>query len=168
MSKTLESYDDAISSPSSPPGKNLENELDALIHVIKRRTQEPADDGHGDQSPLQSLRRLMVNELVPVFMDLVDKYSKANISLQMDASNFLEGGREIKFEFTTGEYRTQLHGTVTDEGIAFHEVRYSPEFHGELATGPMLRLRQLNAKTFREFICDQLTHLLRTSLRRRQ
>jgi len=167
MSTAAEIHNDLSAGSESPDVNEMEHELDALIDVMKRRGADSVDDGRAGQSPLQALRGLTVNELVPVFVDLVEKYSKSGISMQMDASNFLEGGREIKFEFATGEFRTQLHGTVTGEGIAFHEVRYTPDFHGELATGPMLRLRQLNATTFREFICDRLTHLLRTALRRR-
>ena len=119
------------------------------------------------QDPIQALREVTVNELVPTFVELMEKYSKSGVSMQMDASNFLEGGREIKFEFRIGEYRTQLQGTVTTDGIAFHETRHAPDIHGELSSGPMLRPRQLNSKAFRDFVCQRLTVLLRTAMRRR-
>ncbi len=154
--------------PVPPPARTAEDDLDSLIGVLKERAQQNSGDaGTLTKDPLQALRQLTINELVPVFVELVEKYSTAGISMQMDASSFLEGGREMKFEFGVGEYRTQLLGTVTTEGIAFHETRYSPDMHGELTTGPMLRLRQLNAKSFREFVCSRLTILLRSASRRR-
>ena len=58
-------------------------------------------------------------------------------------------------------------GTVTTEAIAFHETRYAPDLHGELLSGPMLRLRGLDAGVFRKFICERLTILLRGAMRRR-
>jgi len=141
-----------------------EQELDALIRVMEERGKDLRVVG---SDPLRRLRDLTINEFVPVFVELVEKYCAVGISMQMDASNFLEGGREIRFEFGLGEYRFQLHGTVTTEGVAFHETRYCPDLHGELTTGPMLRVRGLNGKMFREFICERLTHLIRTAMRRR-
>jgi hypothetical protein len=55
----------------------------------------------------------------------------------------------------------QLQGTVTSDAIAFHEVRHAPDIEGQLVAGPMLRLKNLNAETFREFVCGRLTVLLR-------
>ena len=155
--------------PSAKADRNPdpEEELDSLIALLKERRQQA-----GDQivvlapDPIQVLRELTINELVPIFVKLMEKYSKSGISMHMDASNFLEGGREIKFEFGLGEYRTQLHGTVTTEAIAFHETRHSPDVDGELVSGPMVRLRGLNAEKFRIFLCERLTQLLRTAVRR--
>ena len=147
-----------------PSSRSAEEELDALIRVMEDRGRDIMTVG---SDPLHHLRVLTVNEFGPVFVELVEKYSTVGVSMQMDASNFLEGGREIRFEFGLGEYRFQLHGTVTSEGIAFHETRYCPDLHGELTTGPMLRLRGLDGKAFREFICERLTHLIRSALRRR-
>jgi len=151
-------------SASSPRTITAERQLDSLIHLMKDRSQ---GDPSSTYDPLHDLRQLTLKEFVPVFGELVDKYSAAGISMQMDASNFLEGGREILFDFRLKDYRFTLHGTVTSEGIAFHETRYCPKLHGELATGPMLRLRGLNAAVFREFICERLTHLIRAATRRR-
>ncbi len=150
--------------PPPPPPRSAENELDSLINVMEKRGVNIASAA---ADPLIRLRSLMLNDLVPEFVELVEKYSGMGVSLQMDASNFLEGGREVKFEFGLGEYRFQLHGTVTSEGIAFHETRYCPDLHGELATGPMLRLHGLNRDVFREFVCERLTHLIRAAMRRR-
>ncbi len=83
--------------------RNAEDELDSLI-VFLRDRQKATDGEDGVLKPdaVQALRKLTINELIPVFVELVEKYSIAGISMQMDASNLLEGGREIKFEFGVG------------------------------------------------------------------
>ncbi len=116
--------------------------------------------------PLQELREMTLNEFIPIFVELIEKYSKTGVSLQMDASNLLQGGREIRFDFGVGDYRVQLLGTATTEAIAFHETRFNPDVHGELVSGPMLRLRHLTGEIFRDFICSRLTVLLRAALRK--
>jgi len=154
--------------PPPPEERGAEDELDSLIDVLSARSRQTSAGADPlEDDPLVTLRKLTLSTLVPVFVELVEKYSQSGISMQMDASNFLEGGREIKFEFGLGEYRSQLQGTVTNDGIAFHETRYSPDFQGELTSGPMLRLRGLTAETFRQFVCERLTFLLRSVARRR-
>jgi hypothetical protein len=143
-----------------------EEELDALIKMLKERGQGKAGDAVFKSDAIQDLREQMINELIPVFMGLVEKYAEAGISMLMDASNFLQGGREVRFEFGVGEHRAHLLGTVTTEAIAFHETRYTPSVQGELVSGPMLRLRNLNGQVFRDFICERVTLLLRSALRR--
>ncbi len=135
--------------------------LDILLTGLNRckPDQGLAEDNSTDR--IQNLRGVTLNELVPVFVELVEKYSETGISMQMDASSFLEGGREIKLEFGLQGHRIQMLGTVTTEAIAFHETRYSPNRNGELLSGPMLRLRGLNGEVFRQFICERLTHLIR-------
>ena len=153
--------------PQAPPGRDVEGELDSLIEAFKdRRRAQAAEPEAAKPDPIQLLRKLIVSELVGVFLELNEKYAEAGVSMEMDVSNFLASGREINFEFALGEFRTQLHGTVTTEAIAFHEIRHAPDMRGELTGGPMLRLRHLNASTFREFLCGRLTILLRTALRR--
>ena len=151
-----------------PPAKNIEGELDALVNSLEERQKPTEAEGQRRAAdPIHSLREMTVRELVPVFVELVEKYSKSGISMQMNASGLLEGGREIQFEFGIGEYRVQLQGTVTSDAIAFYEVRYAPDIDGQLLTGPMLRLKQLNAKTFREFVCERLAMLIRSVARRK-
>jgi len=151
-----------------PPPRTAERSLDSLLSALEERQKNPKP-GAAAAAPdaIHLLRELVVAELVPAFVELVEKYSRPGINLQMDASNLLEGGREICFEFSVGEYRSQLQGTATADAIAFHEVRYSPDIQGQLAAGPMLRLKQLNAKTFREFVCERLSLLLRAASRRK-
>lgn len=151
-----------------PPQRTAERALDNLLQQIEDRAKAPKNvNKPAAPDPIASLRELVVNELVPTFVELVEKYARPGISLQMDASNLLEGGREIRFEFSVGEFRSQLQGTVTADAIAFHEVRFAPDIDGQLAAGPMIRLKQLNAKTFREFVCERISILLRASARRK-
>lgn len=147
---------------------NPEEELDKLItnmELAKDKEVVPEEDPKVD--PLQQLRELTLNEFIPIFVELVEKYSKTGISLQMDASNLLQGGREIRFDFGVGEHRVQLLGTATTEAIAFHETRFNPDVHGELVSGPMLRLRNLTGEVFRDFICTRLAVVIRASMRKR-
>lgn len=140
-----------------------ETELDSLLEGLKSQKRISPDGKHVD--PLDKIREITIQELVPTFVELVEKYSDSGISMQMDASSFLEGGREIKFEFGINGHRISMIGTVTTEAIAFHETRYSPNVDGELLSGPMLRLRGLNSEVFRQFICERLTTLIRDAMR---
>ena len=170
--RTPRSYRELVRStsvPAGPPRRNPEQELDLLILNIKDRWQQApvVEPRVPPPDRMQQLRYLVTNELGLVFSVLAEKYASSGISMQMDASNFLQGGREVKLEFAIGEYRTQMHGTVTSEAIAFQETRHTPEMRGELMSGPMLRTRGLTAETFRNFVCERLAILLRSALRRR-
>lgn len=162
------SYRDLVAR-TTPPTRtpmSVEDELDALLSVWQKRERERVATSTSDKpDPIQDLRALARGEFITIFVDLMEKYSEMGISMAMDASNFLEGGREIKFEFGFGEYRMNLHGTVTTEAIAFHETRYAPDVRGELTSGPMLRLRHLDGQAFRDFLCERLAVLLRTVMR---
>ena len=75
---------------------------------------------------------------------------------------------------TAGSDGRQYRGLMNDTRvtakhrvIAFHEVKYAPDIHGQLLAGPMIRLKQLNARTFREFVCERLTLLLKHVAKRR-
>ena len=152
----------------SPPQRTAERALDNLLQALEDREKTPQNTVKlVAPDPIAMLRELVVNELVPTFVELVEKYARPGVSLQMDASSLLEGGREMRFEFGVGEFRSQLQGTVTADAIAFHEVRFAPDIDGQLAAGPMLRLKQLNAKTFREFVCERLSILIRSAARRK-
>lgn len=145
----------------------MEDDLDIMLNTYQERERKALESGPPKEpDKIEVLRMLLKTELIGVFVALMEKYSKTGISMDMDASNFLEGGREIRFEFGVGECRTQLIGTVTEEAIAFHEVRHNPQVRGELISGPMLRLRNLDATTFREFICERLNVLLRDAMPR--
>ena len=145
---------------------SAEGELDRLISSVQeRRMKERLGAVVDVPDRIERLRKLTIEDLIPVFVELKEKYAASQIIMEMDASNFLQGGREIKFQFQIGDYRTELAGTVTTEAIAFYETRFAPDMNGELASGPMLRLHRLNANTFREFICERLAVLMRTVIR---
>ena len=71
-------------------------------------------------------------ELIPAFDALKERYTASKVILELDASNFLEGGREIEFQFQVGDYRTKLAGTVTAEAVAFYETRFASDMKGDL------------------------------------
>ena len=137
------------------------------MFVQKARVLTRPSAAAGGQDRIQRLRELTVKELIPAFDELKEKYTASEISMEMDASDFLDGGRGIEFRFQVGDYRTKLAGTVTAEAVAFHETRSAPELEGEVASGPMLRLHRLDARAFKEFICERLAVLLKIALRNR-
>jgi hypothetical protein len=155
--------------PARPGPPTPEEELDSVLETYQERVAETERDKKlkSKPDPVGVLRAQMLNEFIPVFVELVEKYSANGITMHMDASDFLDGGREVRFEFTLGKSDAQLLGTVTTEAIAFHETRHSPDLRGDLVTGPMLRLRGLTAEIFRDFICQRLTLLVRTATPKR-
>ncbi|MGD2110552.1 MAG: hypothetical protein PVI86_14325 [Phycisphaerae bacterium] len=159
----------AESRPSKqPPPPSQEEELDALLRALSERREREASGGDGAGfDPVQRLREVMAGDLIPEFVALVEKYSRSGVSMEMDATDLLNGGRGIQLEFEVGEHGVRLQGTVTSDAIAFHETRHAPDVHGEIASGPMLRLRGLNKAVFREFICERLCVLLRAVIKRR-
>lgn len=153
--------------PRHPDEPDPEEGLDALItQFTQRREQQALVVQEHKPDPIQLLREDVLNEYIPVFMELTEKYAAAHIAMEMDASNLLQGGREIKFCFSLHGFRQELLGTATSEAIAFHETRYGPDNEGALSSGPLLRLRRLNAQTFKQFICNQLATLVRDAMRR--
>jgi len=144
-----------------------ESQLDSLLHRLEQRREDASTRPPAPKvDPLDQLRTRILEDLMPVVMELAEKYAGKGITLRMDAGKFLQGGRSVELEFKYGPFRTCLHGTVTAEGIAFEETRYAPDIDGEIASGPMLRMRQLNAAAFRDFLCEQLANLLRVAMRR--
>ncbi|MCH9033350.1 MAG: hypothetical protein IID42_02455 [Planctomycetes bacterium] len=148
--------------------RRAEGEPDRLIVLVQKpRVLARPSAAAGGLNRIQRLRELTVTELIPAFEELKEKYAASDVSMEMDASNFLNGGRGIEFHFQVGDYRTKLAGTVTSEAVAFHETRSAPDLEGELASGPMLRLHRLDARAFKEFICERLAVLLKIVLRQR-
>jgi len=152
-----------------PRGQSLEQEIDALLAGLHD------DQGRGRNAPsadepdrIQFLRDVTRELFIPVFDELKRRYAGSGVELEMDASNFLAGGREIQLLFGMAQHRSKLTGTVIPEGIAFHETRYTPDLQGELLSGPMLRARTINAEVFRNFLCARLAILLRAVTRYRQ
>lgn len=153
--------------PAKPVPLTPEEELDSLLGTYQQRLKEIEHEKKPKPDLIMLLRDQTINEFIPVFIELVEKYSQTGISMQMDASDFLQGGSEFRFEFALNGLRTQLQGTVTTEAIAFHETRHSPDVHGEFVRGPMLRLRGLTVEAFRNFICQRLALLVRAATPRK-
>lgn len=154
--------------PPVPVEQTTENELDRLLITIEeRKRREQVRRVTPKVEPILALREKTVRELVPAFVDLVEKYGQMGVAMQMDASSLLEGGRELNFEFAFGAFRMELQGTVVTDAIAFHEVRHAPDVQGQMVAGPMIRLKTLTAKSFREFVCGRIMVLIRLANRRR-
>jgi hypothetical protein len=151
--------------------QSREHELDALIDSYENRTREEqlklTRETHKRTDPIECLRSQMTEELLPVFREVHDKYARAGFTMEMDVSTFLAGDRELTIEISFKEHRLELCGIVTRSAIAFTEIHYIGDTGGEIRSGPSMRLRNLNAMTFREFICDRLATLMRTAMRGR-
>lgn len=163
-------YREMVGRRSRPPdeGCKSERELDALLTLAKRRKiarESQAKTDAAKEDPVDKLRRQMTTQLVPVFEEIAAKYAPHGFTLELDLSRFMAGERELTITMGFGQHTSELHGTVTSEMIAFHEIRRRGEFGGELASGPALRLRTLNADSFREFICSGLSRLMRAVMR---
>lgn len=158
---------DQMRFPDSPM-RTSEDDLDGLITALEVRKRRASHETTEKTDRIEVLRKAMFTDYIPVFVDVMEKYSAVGLSMEMDASKFLEGGREIRFEFGIEDFRAQLLGTVTTEAIAFHETRFSPDVRGELMSGPMLRLHTLTPDVFRQFLCERLGVLLRDYMRQRR
>ena len=163
-------YREMVSRRSQPivDGCKSEQELDALLTMAKKRKIAQASQAKAEaakQDPVDKLRRQMTTQLVPVFEQIAAKYAPHGFTLELDLSRFMAGERELTITMGFGQHTSELHGTVTSEMIAFHEIRRRGEFGGELASGPALRLRNLNADSFREFVCGGLSRLMRAVMR---
>ena len=80
--------------------RRAEGEPDRLIVFVQkpRVLARPSTAADG-QDRIQRLRALTVTELIPAFDELKEKYAVSEVSMDMDASNFLDGGRGIEFHF---------------------------------------------------------------------
>lgn len=154
--------------PADSPARTSEDDLDGLITALETRKRRAVDQSVDKEDRIELLRKAMFTDYIPVFVEVMEKYSPVGLGMEMDASKFLEGGRELRFEFGIEDFRAQLLGTVTTEAIAFHETRFSPDVRGELVSGPMLRLHTLTPDVFRQFLCERLSVLLRDYMRQRR
>ncbi len=153
--------------PEVVAAKSVEEQLDALLHTAQRAHAAPGDPaGQYQPSPLEELRHRMTEELLPVFNELRGKYEPSGIFMEMNADDFLNGGVQLALEVRYQNVGLRLEGTVTPGGIAFHETRSANGVAGVVTAGPMLRIRHLSGQTFREFVCERVSHLVRSAMRR--
>ncbi len=120
-------------------------------------------------SPIDLLRQLFIDELIPVVNELREKYAPKGLNLQMNAERFLDGKREIVIEIQFDGIGMRYNGTVTNGAIAFNQTRFDTDDRGGLtASGAALRTRNLNAEKFRAFLCDRIAHLVQQAGKRRR
>lgn len=154
------------SGPEREEGVSAEEKLDALLGSLIR--QESGKRGEGREgekaSPLEVLRRQMREELIPAFDEIRKKYESLGISMTMDASDFLDGGRHITLEFAREPYIIRLEGAVTDRAIGFNEVHSTRLVEGTIKSGPMLMTRRLSVEQFREFVFERVAILIKSVL----
>ncbi|MFQ5489298.1 MAG: hypothetical protein ACE5GE_01140 [Phycisphaerae bacterium] len=153
--------------PSRRAGKSAEELLDSLLQGQPKAQAGPAVSGApAAMSGLDRLREKMRSELIPAFEELRAKYEDRGVIIALDPERFLAGGVEILIEVKFETFGLRMEGTVTPEGIAFHETRFSDDMLGVVTTGPMLRARNLNGQSFREFMCERVAQLVRSAVRR--
>ncbi|MCH7525909.1 MAG: hypothetical protein IID39_00595 [Planctomycetes bacterium] len=120
-------------------------------------------------SPVQELRQRFGQHFVPSVEKLAQSLGKRGIVVQMDASDFLGGGRGILIDVRFEGRALQLEGTVLPDAIAFQETRFENETKsggGRISSGPMLRTRSLTAETFVKFLYERVIKLVQEVTRR--
>ncbi len=157
-------------SPQQRAPKSVEEQLDALLEVGKRRPsgEDPGSASDVRTSALDDLRSLLRDELLAVFQDIRAKYAPAGILMEIDAEGFLAGGATLTIEVQFESCGMRMEGTATSGGLAFQETRFSNKVPGVVTTGPMLSARKLSAEAFREFLCERVGQLVRSAVRRRE
>ena len=149
--------------------RSAEETLDALLQLQRQQEAERAAQQNRAQAappdPREVLRQQMREVLIPAFEELKSKYGAQGVGMDMDASDFLGGGRVVTFKFSVNSHVTRLKGSVVEGRIAFSEFRSKGTEPGVLTGGPMLLTRTLTVETFREFICERIGQLVRSILR---
>ena len=159
------------STPRRAGGGQGESKLDSLLDQHSR-SQEGAGPASKEASlpvtPLDRLRQLVEGELIPAFEELRRKYEGKGITLVLDASNFLRGGRDIKVVIEFAGTGLRFDGTVMPNSIAFQQTRFAKDDPAGLtASGPTLRTRSLTGDTFRDFVCDRIVGLVQAVTQRK-
>ena len=142
---------------------NLESELDAVLSQEGSRGQRSAsgDPDAPVQSPLDRMRDFVASRLIPIVVDVADRYRDKGVELAIDPRDILSGGRGLALEIRYGTHLLRLEGTVVDESIAFNEMIYVNDIAGTMGTGPMLRARHLTPDAFAEFLYQRILGLVR-------
>jgi len=153
---------------SAPESVNeSEARLDELLaHAATKDGPQDAAAAPVKVDPFARLRELFATTLNEVIDDLRRKYGPGGVNLGMDASNFVGGGRTITITIAFGGQGTRLDGTVMSSAIAFQQTRYLQNEHsGITGSGPTLRTRNLDAETFRSFMCERIATLVRSVMK---
>jgi hypothetical protein len=172
IEKIRAGYRNLIKKWSDPPldVTTAEEKLDALLTAANERAKAHAARGTAEAvlTPLEAFRKKLGEELIPVFDDLARKYAAQGLTLKLDATDFLSGGRKLTIEVSIQTDSLRLDGTVLENGVAFNELRSSGGVPGAIASGAMLRTRLITAEAFREFLCAQMAAFLRSILHQRR
>ncbi len=145
-------------------GSELESTLDALLtrQGDRGQTCPEAAEPATDISPIDKLRQIVSTRLLPLVGQISERYAEKGVTVAMDASDFLDGGRGLLIEIQYSDHRCRLEGTVTSDAIAFHETRLSVS-GGTVIGGPMLRMRQLTDEAFGSFLYERIISLVKAA-----
>lgn len=152
---------------SNPAGHALEDQLDSLLEPPKNRQGAGADNEtqEAEPSPIEQLRTLFVEDIIPTISLLNDRYCEKGITVQIDAADFLNNGRSLFIDVEYGNHKMRLEGTVLADKIAFCETRQMNDMGGTVAAGPMIRTRNLTGKTFSNFVYKRIIALVKDANR---
>jgi hypothetical protein len=146
----------------APQQSKHERSLDALLNSRdSRRDAASQKTAQPKPTPEDDLRDLFHASFIPVVEDLNDRYAERGVSVFMDASDFLSGGRSIAIEITFEHRRHRIEGTVISGAIACTESRFVKGAPGAVTGGPRLRTRDLDEHAFREFLYDRMIQLVK-------
>ena len=158
------------SEPTNPssdePTGVPEDQLDDLLDKVEeKRASRGFEQQESEPDVVDVFRGSMRQVYMPVFEMLCAKYAPKGIAMELDVDEFLGGGSSLKIKFAYGDLTMDLDGTVMRGGVAFYIVRGVGNNKGAVVSGPMLRIRNLTAEDFREFIVDHLSQLIKDALR---
>ncbi len=155
---------------TSKPTTRADQDLEALLEKAeqKRTTQQAAaSDPYRQMDQLDVFRSRMRQIYMPVFEDIKSKYNPRGVEMDLDADEFLGGGAHLRIKLQYFEHVLKMEGTVGRGGVAFYLTRGTGNSNGgAMESGPMLRIRNLSAEDFRQFVVDHLMLLLKESLRK--
>ena len=147
-----------------------EVKLDSLLDQHTRQEEEEKlrlQRSSQKLDPMDRIRELFENELMPAFDELREKYRDKEVSLELDALGLLRGGREIVIDVEYAGIGMRFDGTVMSNVIAFQLTQYSKQDpSGITASGPTLRIRDLTPDKFRDFTCQRIASLVHAVIQR--
>jgi hypothetical protein len=152
----------------STPEANYESEaeLDALLEKVEQRKATKVGAPAEQPKAIDVFRARMEEIYIPAFAELSEKYAEKGIDAELDADEFLGGGTGIKMRFTYGDLSLELDGTVMRGGVAFYVIRWIGGMAGAVVSGPLMRIRNLSADDFRQFVVEHIRSLIKDALRR--
>jgi len=149
--------------PGGAGAAEVAGKLDALLakHTERERVAQESPAVGKEQSPIEEMRQRFAEKLIPLTESIAECYRPKGISVSLDASDFLQGGRGVRIDITFGDHRLVLDGTALPEAIAFNETRQIRNRGGTVSGGPMLRGARLTEDGFAKFLYDRIISLVR-------